>query len=175
MKKILISCLLLMQLNNPSITHEAVIFNLNTNTFYLVEYSDDLKEIHVRHLNEKVRIPIACMSNEVVALNKINFSASPKCLMNSLNQAFQLNIDSYVDMQNSISLDELKLLAEKKNLIDLLKVIQSVRTNVSIMTFYSLYDAYSKLDNLNIIHEYPFLIKTAATYLPLSSFIDPNN
>lgn len=173
MKKLIISCLLLMQLNNQSPTHEAVIFNLNTDTFYLVEYTEDLNKIYVRHLDEKTRIPIACMSNEVVALNKINFSASPKCLMNSLNNAFQLNIDSYVDMQNVMNLDELKLLAEKKNLMDLLKVVQSVRTNVSIMTFYSLYDTYTKLDELNIIHEYPFLLKTNATYLPLTHFIEP--
>lgn len=173
MKKILISCLLLMQLNNQPSTHEAVIFNLNTDTFYLVEYTEALTEIHVRHLNEKARIPIACMSNEVVALNKINFSASPKCLMNSLNNAFQLSIDSYIDMQNKMSLDELKQLADKKNLMDMLKVVQSVRTNISIMTFYSLYDTYSKLDQLHIIHEYPFLLKTETTYLPLSTFIEP--
>lgn len=173
MKKLLISCLLLMQLNNQPSTHEAVIFNLNTDTFYLVEYTDNLNEIHVRHLNENTRIPIVCMSNEVVPLNKINFSASPKCLMNSLNHAFQLNIDSYVDMQNKMSLDELKNLAQQKNLMDMLKVVQSVRTNISIMTFYSLYDAYSKLDKLNIVHEYPFLLKTNATYLPLTQFIKP--
>lgn len=173
MKKILISCLLLMQLNNQSPTHEAVVFNLDTDTFYLVEYTEDLNEVHVRHLDDKTRIPIACMSNEVTALNKINFSASPKCLMNSLNNAFHLNIDSYVDMQNRMSLDELKQLGEKKNLMDMLKVVQSVRTNLSIMNFYSLYDAYTKLDKLNIIHEYPFLLKTDTTYLPLTSFIEP--
>ena len=56
MKNLLIVCLLLMQPNTPKTTHEAVIFNVKTDTFYLVEYTDSLDTIHVRHLNENTRI-----------------------------------------------------------------------------------------------------------------------
>ena len=173
MKKLLIVCLLLMQPNTPKTTHEAVIFNVKTDTFYLVEYTDSLDTIHVRHLNENTRIPIACMNNEAVPLRKINFSASPKCLMNSLNNAFQLNLDSYVDLQNQLGIEDLKTLAANKNLVDILKAIQLVRTNLSITTFYSLYDTYTKLDEFTLIHEYPLLIKNASDYLPLSNFVEP--
>lgn len=170
MKKLLLSCFLLLQINPLNEHHEAVIFNLNTDTFYLVEYTDTLTSITLRYLDENTRLPIACMNNEIAPLRSINFSASPKCLMNTLNNAFHLNIDSYVDLQNQFSLESLKTLAENKKLVDLLQAIQSVRTNVSLTTFYSLYNAYTKLDELKLTHEYPTLIKNNNDYLPLSNF-----
>lgn len=169
MKKLLVLFLLMMPKSEK--TNQTVLFNTQNQMLYILEYNDSLSYFTINPLKEAVEIPVSCLNNEVTSLNQINFTNSPACLMTSLNQAFKLNITSYIDLKNSVDIQDLKEISKTRKLNDLLYLYQNAETSYSLIDFYQLYKNYQKLDKFTYQTNYPILFKLDQNYLPVTSFI----
>lgn len=169
MKKLLVLFLLMMPESEK--INQTVLFNTGNQMLYIIQYNDTLSYFTINPLKEAVEIPVSCLGNKVTSLNQINFTNSPACLMTSLNQAFKLNITSYIDLNNSIDMKELKEISKTRKLNDLLYLYQNAATSYSLIDFYQLYRNYQKLDKFTYQTNYPILFKLDKTYLPITSFI----
>ncbi len=116
MKKI---CLLFFALSlNPTQKLSVLAFNLDDNIYILEQGSD----IAIKTLNADTIFPISCLHQESYALSDIDFSKDPQCLIDTLNQAYHLDIDYYIDFKQRYQMKQLKQIANDKQLSQMMEV-----------------------------------------------------
>ena len=168
---ILLSMLLMNQPIKANDSNQLVIMNVGNDTTYILDYTNDLKDIEVLSLPMSTIVPLTCAEFKKVALNKVDFSSAPTCLMQSLNREFSLHITNYVDFKNQYTFDDLKDLSSSITLPKINSLLKDIKTNVNILSLGKLYQSYKKLDQLVYTQAHPILIKYNNEYIHLSGFL----
>lgn len=91
---------------------QGVVFNTPTDSIYVIDFNTT--PIEILSIHESTVIPIVCLNNESKKISEVKFSTSPNCLVQSLNSAFNLHIDQYVDMKKNFTKDEIKQIVKEK-------------------------------------------------------------
>ena len=163
MKSLLLTSLLLTNQVLPSL--QIVVYNTSNNVIYVLDVQDEFTLIPI---NDENYAPIACLENKLTRFKDVDFTHPPKCLMESLNEAYDMHITQYVNLNNQTDQKEMKKLIEEKNLVDLINFYRTVNTSFTLMDLYQNYMTY-KDTALSYTAQYPFLIQVGDGYLALSS------
>ena len=160
MKTILLSLLLLTQY--PS-NFQVIVLNPDEN-IYIVEVASPIK---IKIIKQDMLLPISCLENQVYSLNRIDFQVKPACLVDTINQTMNTDIQDYMILDKSYTKDMIKTIVKDKNIKDILQLYFDISTSITMV------DAYQKATQLfrqkiETKISYPFLIKTEDGYLPLS-------
>lgn len=164
MKKI---CLLFFALSlNPTQKLSVLAFNLDDNIYILEQGSD----IAIKTLNADTIFPISCLHQESYALSDIDFSKDPQCLIDTLNQAYHLDIDYYIDFKQRYQMKQLKQIANDKQLSQMMEVYRQIDTDITLLEAMKQYRNLSNLLKMDIHQEYPLLVKKQNYYYPFAPF-----
>lgn len=132
----------LMLLLFPMTSRQTVLYNMPTNQIYIVDLAQD--PIQIMILEENIEIEISCIQNEVKNLKDINFTNSDGCLRDSLNQAFDLNIQEFIDLKNILTKEKYEMLKKTKNLNEMISLYFNVHHSYSLNELLSLYEIFKK-------------------------------
>lgn len=144
---------------------QTVFYNMPNEQYYVIDLSQDPVQILV--ISENIEIEISCIQNQVKKCSNVNFTSASHCLMNSLNQAFDLNITNYVDLKNDVSNEKLTKIKNDKNLQDILPLMMNIDHSYSISDLFTTYAHLSKNGFRYEIHSL-FYIIVDQVYIPLS-------
>lgn len=144
-------------------SNQTIVYNTPTEQIYIVDFYSN--PIQILILEENMNIEISCIKNNSYLLKDINFSNNSTCLIDTINQKFDLNINQYIDLNHSFTKKDIKNI-NKLNISNLYKLITNVNHSYSIKDLYSLYINTKKNGFQNEIH-YLTYIKISNIYYPL--------
>lgn len=162
MKSILLTSLLLLSPSSPFM--QIVIYNTTNEMIYILEVDDPFTLIPIPH---QTYLPITCLNNEVKRLQDVDFTHAPFCLIDSLNQSFDFQIQEYINLNYFTSPTDLKQLIENKKLNEFIQFYHQTKTSFTLIDLYQNYQKYKEVP-LTYTLQYPFLIQLSQGYLPLS-------
>lgn len=154
--------LMLMLFSTTSV--QSVIYNTPTSQYYVIDTTADPIQILV--LEENMNLPVACIADQKYLLSHVDFSNQSDCLIKTLNQAYDLNIQKYADLKDLYTKDELLALKEA-SLPALLQAVFSISHSYSLSEIYSVYASANKNEFRYEIH-YLTYVKIDDEYLPLN-------
>lgn len=154
--------LMLMLFSSSSV--QSVIYNTPTSQYYVIDTAVDPIQILV--LEENMKLPVACIADQSYLLGQVDFTDQSDCLIATLNQAYDLNIQEYVDLKDSYSKDDLLALKEA-GLPTLIQTILSVSHSYSLSEIYAVYASANKNEFRYEIHHLTY-VKIHEEYLPLN-------
>lgn len=159
------SILTFLLFTTPLVTNQAVIFNTPTKYIYVVDFNQS--PIEILSIHENTYLPIACLDSQSKQLKDVNFSNLNSCLVDSLNQTFDLNINHTVDMKHAFKTEEIKAIAKEKRMSQIFSLIQ--KTSISY-SYFELYEMYRKAKENEFKYQflYPTAIIVDSLYIPLS-------
>lgn len=159
--------LLTLLLSIPSsYSQQLVIFNVDMNSIAII--STHNSNIQITLLPTDTILEVSCVDNQSKRIKDVNFSASPTCLVNSLNNNFNLSITHYVDLQNKTSIESIQTLSTTKQLSGFMDLYANTKTSYTMLDMLQMYRYYEK-KQLEFEWHYPILLKTDQGYLPLSN------
>lgn len=190
-KKILISSCLLLLLNNPQIMKidkidkQILIVSEKLPQVFIATLRDD-KSYDVVLLPNDTRVNLTCMENKSTKLSNFKLNdVGKKCMVDSLNNNFDMDIDNYVildfdkittdfkiDTKNNQleSFDNIlkifKEVAGELNVSIIMNYSKYIDTNLNVGDLYNLYQSYSK-GKVTIHYYYPYLIYSQGEWIPL--------
>lgn len=144
-------------------SNQSIIYNTPTNQIYIIDPNSNPIDILI--LEENMYSNISCLKDETYLLKDINFSDNSSCLINTINHQLDLNIDHYVDLNDSFTKQDLKNI-KKASISNLYKLINNIDHNYSIKELYNLYNQTKKNEFQYEIH-YLTYIKFNDIYYPL--------
>lgn len=145
-------------------TSQGLIYHLPTHQFVI--FSQNENSLQVLLIEENILLPVSCIDQKVKNLNKINFSKSSSCLMKTLNQSLNLNIQSYADMKNILTLEKAKALKNDPRIAEIILLLTKIETDISLSEFYTMFQMANKNGFRYEIHTLFYLVKDE-NYLPL--------
>lgn len=143
---------------------QTVLYNTPTEQFYIVDVNTDPIQILV--IEENIEVNISCINDKLYNLQDINFTNNSACLFETLNNAYKLNIQEFVDLKNLYTKDELLQLKDS-GIVSILKAISSISHSYTIPELYQIYTNANKNEFHNEIHYFTYL-KINDTYVPLA-------
>ena len=144
-------------------SNQTIVYNTPTNQIYIVDPNSN--PINILILEENMYANISCIKNNSFLLKDINFSNNSTCLIDTINNQFDLNINQFVDLNDSFTKNDLKNI-KKLNISNLYKLITNVEHSYSMKDLYSMYNQTKKNGFQTEIH-YLTYIKINDIYYPL--------
>jgi hypothetical protein len=83
-----------------STNSQTIIYNTPYEEFYVIDVSTNPIQILV--IEENINLEISCIQNEMYNLKDIEFTNNSACLMDTLNQKFDLNIQDMDELDEII-------------------------------------------------------------------------
>lgn len=143
---------------------QSVVYNTPTSQYYVIDPSSD--PINILIIEENIIVPVACIANQKYRLSDVDFSNSSDCLMLTLNQQFNLNIQKYADLKDQYSMESLKKMKDA-DLPSLVNAALTISHSYSLTELYSVYKNANKNEFRYEIH-YLTYFKINDDYLPIS-------
>lgn len=144
---------------------QTVFYNMPTNQIYIVDI--DQNPIQILIIEENIEIEISCINNQKKNIKDVNFTTANTCLQNSLNKAFDLNIQEFVDFKDNVTKEQFKNLKENKNLKDALSLLTSISHSYSLPDIFNTYSKLNKNEFKYQTHSFIYLV-IDDEYIPLS-------
>lgn len=146
-----------------STSNQTVIYNTPTNQYFIVDIKTN--PIQILIIEENYETIPTCIHNKY-NLKDINFINNSTCLIDTLNNDYDLNIHHYVDLKNQYTKEEL-LELKNGNLSLFYEFITSIDHSFSISDLYQIYLDANKNEFQYEIHSLTYF-KINDTYVPIA-------
>lgn len=144
-------------------SNQTIVYNTPTDQIYIVDTNSN--PINILILEENMYSNISCIQNNQYLLKDINFSNNSSCLIDTINEQFNLNINHYVDLQDNFTKKDLKNI-KKLSISNLYNLLTKIEHDYSLKELYSIYNQTKKNEFHTEIH-YLTYIKINNIYYPL--------